>query len=116
MHLPALPKNTSVVTALVIQRLATRHAGRAKGVRADVLASAMNMTERTLRKAVSEAREHGIAIAGTPVTGYYVATNPEELAELCAFLRSRAMHSLRLISRLQQIALPDLLHQMRLNT
>ena len=46
-----------------------------------------------------------------------MAENDKELEEYCIkFLRDRAMHSLRLISRLTKIALPDLLGQMKLES
>ncbi|CUR45523.1 hypothetical protein BN2364_1082 [Alloalcanivorax xenomutans] len=69
--------------------------------------------ERYCRRLISELREGGTAICGTPRTGYYIAANAAELDECCQFLRKRAMTSLRVESRLRKIALPDLVKQLR---
>ncbi|MCZ7655553.1 MAG: hypothetical protein M5R42_16810 [Rhodocyclaceae bacterium] len=53
---------------------------------------------------------------GTPRDGYYIAASGEELEATCQFLRSRAMHSLVLESRLRNVPLPDLIGQMKLPT
>ena len=111
-----LKHDRGIVHALVLQRLATQHSGRAKGVRATVLASALNITERGLRDHISQAREDGVAVAGTPETGYFIATTAGELEEACRFLRSRAMHSLHLEARMRQVPLPELLGQLHLST
>ena len=58
----------------------------------------------------------GVAVCGTPETGYYIAATAAELDQTCAFLRSRAMRSLTLEARLRQIPLPDLLGQLHLRT
>lgn len=102
--------------ASLIQLLATKHAGRANGIGAEALANALSTSERMVRSLVSEAREAGLAISATPETGYYVAETAEELAESCEFLRSRAMHSLRIEAQLRRIPFPDLLGQLRLPT
>jgi len=72
--------------------------------------------ERRVRACVSELREEGIAICAHPARGYYIAQTPEELEQCCRFLRSRAMHSLVIESRLRKIPLPELLGQLRLKT
>ncbi|MDT8428516.1 MAG: hypothetical protein RQ757_07090 [Pseudomonadales bacterium] len=92
------------------------HTGRDRGVGARTLAMHLDINERQLRLAISALREDGIAVCGTPSTGYYIAQTAEELDECCAFLRSRAMHSLVIESRLRQIPLPDLIGQLRLPT
>ena len=71
--------------------------------------------ERRCRKIISELREEGVAICGTPRSGYYIAANHAELTECCEFLRSRAMHSLKLEARLRRVALPELVQQIRLD-
>lgn len=108
--------NRAHVMAALINRLATRHAGKANGATAAELAGALDISERLLRSLVSEAREAGLAISATPDTGYYIAVTGDELAESCEFLRSRAMHSLRMEAQLRRISLPDLLGQLHLNT
>lgn len=91
------------------------HKGRANGIKAALLASKTGLSERTLRSAISALREAGIAVVGTPDTGYYLAQNPEELNECCAFLRARAMHSLVIEARLKQLSMPELMGQIALD-
>ena len=69
--------------------------------------------ERYCRTLISELRENGTAICGTPRTGYYIAANAVELNECCEFLRKRALTSLRIEARLRKVALPDLVEQLR---
>lgn len=94
----------------------SRHVGADKGIRADELAQLLGTNERKLRDFISELRVDGVAVCGHPSTGYYIASNAEELEETCQFLRSRAMHSLVLEARLRKIPLPDLLGQLHLET
>lgn len=92
------------------------HQGKACGISAKDLAARLGITPRKLRKLISEARDQdGQAICGRPGTGYYMAATPEELQESCAFLEHRALHSLRLLSRMRKVSLPDLLGQLKLN-
>jgi len=70
--------------------------------------------QRKVRKIVSELREAGIAVCAHPKTGYFIAETAGELEACCNFLRSRAMHSLTLESRLRKIALGELLGQLRI--
>ncbi len=98
----------------MLNRLA-RHQGRDAGISADALARDLDVPVRRLRKLISEAREQGIAICGHPSTGYFVPVTPEELQSSCAFLEHRALHSLRLLSRMKNVSLPELLGQMKLN-
>lgn len=101
---------------LLIHVLTTKHKGRKRGVKASILAVQTGLGERTLRKLISDAREQGVAVVGTPETGYYVAETAEELEECCHFLRSRAVHSLMLEARLRKISLPSLLGQLNLSS
>ncbi len=100
-----------------------RHIGQARGVSAadlvreitgDLFCEAAG--ERLLRSCVSELRGDGIAICAHPAHGYFIAETAEELNLCCEFLRSRAMHSLVLESRLRKIPLPDLIGQLTLPT
>lgn len=102
--------------ARVLNALASAHRGKANGIHADRLAAQLELEPRDLRKLISELRTEGIAIVGTPETGYYVAETAEELDECCQFLRRRALHSLTLESKLRGVALPDLLGQLHLPT
>lgn len=89
------------------------HNGRENGVSAHRLADLLDTHDRAVRALITEAREAGHAICGTPKDGYFMAATPAELEETCAFLRSRAMHSLHLESQLRRIPLVDLLGQMQ---
>lgn len=92
------------------------HIGHRYGIGARELAAKLDINERKLRSFISELRENGVAVCGKPETGYYIAETKEELEQCCRFLRSRAMHSLTIESRLRNIPLPDLLGQLRLPT
>lgn len=103
--------NTSPLITLL-----SHHIGAQNGLTAARIASMLGITMRRVRFLVSELREEGTAVCGTPQTGYYIAATPEELEETCQFLRGRAMRSLMLESRLRKVALEDLIGQMRLRT
>lgn len=96
--------------------LLSRHIGKDSGIGVERLAVLMGSSPRHVRKLVSELRETGHAVCGTPTDGYYIAATAEELQHTCDFLRSRAMHSLTLESRLKKIPLADLIGQLHLPT
>ncbi|MGC4076259.1 MAG: HTH domain-containing protein [Rubrivivax sp.] len=104
------------LAARLLARLAQRHIGKSRGITAEQLAHEMGISERVLRSLVSDLRAEGTAISATPETGYFIAETPDELEESCQFLRSRALHSLRIEAQLRRIPLPDLLGQLRLET
>jgi hypothetical protein len=105
-----MASKTEVLNAL------SRHQGAGNGIGAKRLAEQLGMPPRRLRTLISELRDgDGMAICGTPSTGYFMAVTPEELQASCAFLEHRALHSLRLLSRMKKVSLPDLLGQLRLN-
>lgn len=93
-----------------------QHIGKGKGISALELSLLLGIPERQVRHLVSEAREDGVAICGTPATGYYVANTQEELHETMDFLMNRAKKSLHLASRLSNIPLADLAGQLHLGT
>lgn len=94
----------------------SRHIGKGNGVGVKALAVQLDATERHTRKLISDLRNDGHAICGTPKDGYYIAANADEMQHTCDFLRSRAMHSLVMEARLKKIPLVDLLGQLRLPT
>lgn len=96
--------------------LLSRHIGKGNGIGVKQLAQQLDTPERTVRKLVSELRDEGHAVCGTPADGYYIAATADELQHTCDFLRSRAMHSLTLESRLRKIPLTDLIGQLHLPT
>lgn len=92
-----------------------QHQGRERGISADRLAFILLVTPRRLRRLISAARTQGIAICGTPTTGYYMPVTDDELDEACNFLMHRALHSLRLMSLMRKVAMPTLVGQLLLN-
>jgi biotin operon repressor len=92
------------------------HIGEDRGITAAAIAVALQCNERLVRHLVTELREDGVAVCGYPGSGYFIAANAQELEDTCAFLRSRAMHSLVLESKLRHVPLPDLIGQLRLKT
>lgn len=107
---------TALATRADLAALLEAHIGHERGVGVKAIAERLGCTERQVRAFVTELRLEGIAVCGTPETGYYVAATVEELEATCAFLRSRAMHSLVLESKLRHVPLPDLIGQLRLKT
>ena len=96
--------------------LLREHIGAGHGIGVAELAARLGITARRVRHLVSALREAGIDLGAHPTTGYYIAETPAELERCCVFLRARALHSLRLESRLRGIPLPDLIGQLRLPT
>ena len=92
------------------------HIGRGRGITVRNLAGLLDCHARQVRTLVTELRDEGIAVCGTPRDGYYIAATAEELEETCQFLRSRAMCSLTLESRLRKVPLADLFGQLHLPT
>lgn len=99
-----------------LQTLLSMHRGRLQGIAGRAIAARLGLPARAVRHLVTELREDGVAVCGQPETGYFIAETDEELVETCEFLYSRAMHSLRVISILRQVPLPDLRGQLRLKT
>lgn len=104
------------MTASDLLTILSHHTGRHNGIAVDTLARMMGVAPRQIRTHVSALRSTGVAVCGTPETGYFIAATPEELEETCQFLRNRAMHSLQLESRLRNIPMPDLLGQLHVPT
>ncbi len=97
--------------------LLARHLGADQGISAKDIALALDVPTRRVRTLVTEAREDGVAICAHPSTGYFIAANEAELDRYyIAYLRSRVMHTLKLISIAKRVPLPELIGQMRLNT
>jgi biotin operon repressor len=90
------------------------HRGRANGIHCAALASRAGLSERVVRRLISDLRFEGCGIVGTPETGYFLAQTPEEIKEFEEFHFARARHSLGIISRVRGIALPALLGQLSL--
>lgn len=98
------------------------HIGRARGVTAralcrEVLGHEPNGgDERHLRDLVVELRLAGHHVCAHPRSGYFLASNAEELEETCAFLHARSMSGLRQESAMRRVSIPDLVGQQRIPT
>lgn len=92
------------------------HVGRERGITARHLCARLDVPERRVRQLITEARECGYGICGTPRDGYYMAANAEELHETIEFLKHRALCSLSLASRLSNTPLAELVGQLKLPT
>lgn len=99
----------------VLQYLEGNHCGAGYGASVIALAERLEMTQREVRAAVERLRRDGVPICATPGTGYYYATDAEEVERCAAFLYARAMTSLQQVSRLRRVALPELLGQLSLD-
>ena len=112
----------TITPAQVLVEL-SHHIGAANGIHVRQLVTRITgqavscaLLERRLRTIITDLRTDGAHICGHPASGYYMAETAEELEATCAFLRSRAMSSLVIESRMRRISLPELLGQMTLRT
>lgn len=104
------------LTSAELLNVLSRHRGQAKGIHVDALSKDTETSARELRKLITLLREEGVAVCGKPETGYFIAETPHELNEFCIkYLETRALHSLKLSSRLRNIPLPVLAGQLFLN-
>ncbi|TVO70870.1 hypothetical protein FHP88_15560 [Sedimenticola selenatireducens] len=100
----------------------SQHIGKQKGISAQELAEACMQRSvmpgdlRQLRKVIQQLRGDGHHICAHPATGYFIAENAEELDATCEFLYDRAISSLKQISRMKKVAMPDIRGQLRLPT
>lgn len=93
-----------------------RHVGARDGISVVELAKEVGISEREVRLQITVLRLEGAAICGLPSTGYFIAENAEELDGFCDFLKGRALGSLRIVSAMKRIPMPDLLGQLHLPT
>ena len=94
----------------------SHHIGKGNGISVMKLHLQTQILPRTIRLLISELREDGHAICGTPKDGYYIAATAEELEETCRFIRRRSMHGLRMESQMRKIPMADLLGQLHVPT
>lgn len=109
-----MSSSTPTVHDLIAALYAGGHEGARRGINARHLSGRLNCTERHVRDLVAQARLDGVALCGLPREGYYIAKTPDELQTTMAFLRARAMHSLRMEAAMAKMPLPDLLGQLTL--
>lgn len=110
--LPPLPRH--VAKGKLLELLRNTHTGAGNGIAAEALARALQISPRVLRLLITEARDEGVAIAGMPNTGYYLAANPAELDACCAWLRARALQTLHIEAQLRRMPLADVVSQLAL--
>lgn len=96
-----------------------RNVGEAHGLSAEQLAFEVTgrrhaADQRALRKVIEALRIAGHCICAHPAHGYYLAANDDELDRACNFLIERAMTSLRQVSAMKRVSLPDLRGQLGL--
>jgi len=102
------------VFVALAQRPGQRHALSGEQL-CQVLGVAPTVTNlRKLREAVTALRQEGWPIGATPNIGYYYATSTEELEITCRLLRSRALKSLQMRSKLARLGMALLSGQLTL--
>jgi hypothetical protein len=111
-----------ITPAQVLTEL-SHHIGRDNGIHVRELVqritgqlAMMEPLERKVREIVTQLRLEGSHICAHPQSGYFMAATPEELNETCEFLLGRAMTSLTQVSKMKNVALPDLRGQLHLPT
>lgn len=111
-----------ITPAQVLTEL-SHHIGQDNGIHVRELVSRITgqavscaLLERRIRTIVTDLRMDGAHICGHPASGYYMAESADELEQTLQFLRSRAMSSLVLESRMRRIAMPELLGQLVFTT
>lgn len=82
--------------------LAKLKRGAANGQSVNDLVFLLDTTPRAIRNLVSELRLDGQPVCAHPKSGYYLAATQEELDATCEFLRERALHSLKLYSKIKR--------------
>lgn len=63
--------------------------GRENKISRESLRVCTGLPDRSVRRLISDAREHGIPIVGDPTGGYYMAETEEDVMLLLGELRSR---------------------------
>lgn len=108
-------KGAGVATKHDLMAKMALHIGAGKGIRGEDLARELGINSRRLRELISLVIEQdGVAICGHPSTGYFVASNAQELQDTIDFHKGRALHELSKASQLSKTPLPDLIGQLRL--
>lgn len=115
---PDLFRSDSITPQTVFEAL-QGCVGEARGLTAEQLVLQITgrrsaADERRLRQVIEALRTDGHRICAHPAHGYYLAANDDELDRACEFLVERAMTSLRQVSAMKRVALPDLRGQLRL--
>jgi biotin operon repressor len=96
--------------------LLSHHIGKENGIGVRELSTFTAISERDIRKLVTELRLDGKAVMGKPRTGYYIARDADDIDETIAYLRNRALTSLRLARVLRRHVRPNYAGQLNLKT
>jgi DNA-binding FadR family transcriptional regulator len=89
--------------------------GASNGKHERDLVRELDVKGRAIREAVNALRREGVAICGTPKTGYFIARTLEETEETWAFMNKRSMNWLE-TRRAFKRARAELAGQRRLKT
>lgn len=116
MQLSLLPREITPHTVLAALQ---RRIGEANGMTAtaltfDITGRQSAADERRLRDVIVLLRQEGHAVCSHPSSGYFMAANANELTKACTFLVERALTSLRQVSAMKHVAMPDLYGQLGL--
>lgn len=95
-------------------RMGSAHGQTAEQLVRVLLGKHSAAAERQLRDVIVALRLAGHAICAEPTHGYYIAADSSELNRCCEFLLARSMTSLRQISAMKRVSLPDLRGQLGL--
>ena len=114
-------KEALISEGRLMGQLMNRHRGKSKGASIKQLAYALTgeestpSVERHIRKLVVEMRNRGIPVGSCPSQGYFLAESEQDLEDTIRNLEDRAKTTLRQLSALKKMALPELLGQMGLD-
>ena len=113
---PALRLHNEITVDTVLSALGR---GKASGLTANELVYAITGQpgaglERQLRQVIEALRMAGHPVCGIPTDGYYLAATAEELNETCEFLYSRSVGTLKKVTAMKHVAMPDLRGQLGL--
>ncbi len=95
------------------------HIGADKGVTAKALVAELTqagiaINEREMRHTIEELRLSGHHICAHPALGYFMAETPAELDQTCKYLVDLSMASLKQVSAMKRVSVPDLYGQLRI--
>lgn len=78
--------------------------GRENKISRESLRACTGLPDRSVRRLISDAREHGIPIVGDPTGGYYMAETEEDIKLLLGELRSRMTKLFKCYDQVQKEA------------
>lgn len=112
---------TEITRAHILDVL-SRHIGKGNGLTVSQVVELITRRasephdERMVRRLVVDLRKEGHHLCAHPKHGYYIAANDKELDECCEYLLDRSMTTLKQISAMRRVSMPDLRGQLKLPT